>query len=106
MALTNSPLVNLLTGQPITTTPGFQLVNPGGGSGTSSSGNAVYNALTGTNTNPITSTSPTATPANNTALNFNNLFFQILVGIMGVVLIILGLVMIGKTDLKAGIIKG
>ena len=85
MALTNSPLVNLLTGQPINWNQaiGVPLVNAGGGSGTSSTGNAVYNALTGTQANPIKSTSASAVQQN------NNWFYQIAVGVIGVVLIIL-----------------
>ena len=103
MGLLNSPLVNLLTGKPVNwgQTIGTPLVNPGGGSGSQSSGNAVYNALTGTQANPITSSSTTAESS-----GWSGIIMQVFVGIIGLGIIIIGFVMIGKTDLKLDIAKG
>lgn len=99
MAIINNPfLAGLFPNSPLfnnnAPAPGFQLVNPGGGSGANSTGNTLYDKLTGTNAQPIKASSPTA--AKNST---STLFVQIIVGVVGLILIIFGFVMITKTDI-------
>ena len=105
VGLLNSPLVNLLTGKPINLrqTIGTELVNPGGLSGNQSTGNTVYNALVGKQVNPIKQGSVTA---DTTAAGWQGIIMQVFVGIIGLGIIIIGFVMIAKTDLKINIAKG
>ena len=103
MGLLNSPLVNILTGQPINWTQaiGTPLVNPGGASGSTSTGNTVYDALTGTKAQPITASSATA----QTNSGLTGYVYQALIAIAGIGIIIIGFVLLGKTDLKMGAIN-
>ena len=100
MGLLNSPLVNILTGQPINWTQaiGTPLVNPGGASGSLSTGNTVYDALTGTKAQPITASSASAQTNSLTGY-----VYQALIAIAGIGIIIIGFVLLGKTDLKTTI---
>ena len=104
MGLLNSPLVNLLTGKPINwnSAIGSPLVNPGGLSGRQSTGNTVYDALTNTNAQPIKSTSATVSNSS----TWQSIAYQIFIGIVGLGIIIMGFIMLAKTDLKINIAKG
>ena len=83
MGLLNSPLANILTGQPINygNALGMALVNPGGGSGSNSTGNAGYDAVTGTKAQPITASSASAETGNPSFIQ--TWFIQILIGLGG-----------------------
>ena len=104
VGLLNSPLINLLTGKPInlSQTIGTELVNPGGLSGNQSTGNTVYNALVNKQVNPIKQGSVTAT----TNAGWQGIIMQVFIGLIGLGIIIIGFVMIAKTDLKINIAKG
>ena len=106
VGLLNSPLVDLLTGKPInlSQTVGTELVNPGGLSGNQSTGNTVYNALVGKQVNPIKQGSVTATAT--TDAGWQGIIMQVFIGLIGLGIIIIGFVMIAKTDLKINIAKG
>ncbi len=92
-----APISDLLSGnwskfwQDFNNTAGEELVNPGGQSGSQSTGNTVYDAVTGTNAQPITASSASAQNNNITNSWIGEWALRIFVFIIGIVLIILGI---------------
>lgn len=92
-----APIIDLLEGKwdkfwkDFGNTTGEELVNPGGQSGSLSTGNTVYDKLTGTNAKPITSSSASAQNNNIVGSNLGAWALRIFIFIIGIVLIILGI---------------